>query len=155
MDISSIQDSLTLLENRYRELKQIGDRRLELWEQERAQCLEDKAVLENEKTALKNEKTALKNENTVLEQEKALFKKENNEAQVLIGELNQSLDQATESLAKKELDLKDSSEEVHCLLLQLHKTQEDIESLIALNSKIHATSDALIKKLVSILTSLN
>ena len=141
MDISSIQDSLTLLENRYRELKQIGNRRFELWEQERAQCLEDKAVLENEKT--------------VLEQEKALFKKENNEAQVLIGELNQSLDQATESLAKKELDLKDSSAEVHCLLLQLHKTQEDVESLIALNSKIHATSDALIKKLVSILTSLN
>ena len=106
VDSLAIQRSLTILEDRYRELREIGARRHEAWEKEN--------------TDLKQQLAA---QSETLQQIKEARDEQAARAQVVEGELATLKSERDDALG----NVREAREEAELTLLQLHQVQEELE----------------------------
>jgi chromosome segregation ATPase len=110
VDSLAIQRSLTLLEDRYRELREIGEKHVQAWEAERTDLLQKLSARADDLAATKASHQAELN----------ISKQDNDRLQ---SELN-TIHQDNERLQS---DLNDSRQEGDLLVMQLHQVQEELE----------------------------
>jgi uncharacterized protein (DUF3084 family) len=113
MDSLAIQRSLTILEDRYRELREIGEKRFATFESESETLHGELRVAKEEKEGLAGELRVVKEEKEGLAGELRVAKEEK---EGLAGELR---------VVKRELA--NAQEEAELCLLQLHQVQEELE----------------------------
>ena len=106
MQTFSIQRSLTILQDRYRELREIGEKHRLAWEMEEAILRQNLDEVRAEKQGLEMELGEVRGEKQGLERE--------------LGELRGEKDGL-------ERELIDAREESELLVLQLHQVQEELE----------------------------
>ena len=106
MDTLSFQRSLTILEDRYRELREIGVKHRQAWEVEESSLRESLADVRGEKEGLQRELGDVRGEKEGLQKE--------------LGDVRGE----KEGLQR---ELGDAREESELLLLQLHQVQEELE----------------------------
>ena len=106
MDTLAIQRSLTILEDRYRELREIGEKHRQAWEAEETNLRANLAEVRGEKEGLEKELGEVRGEKEGLEKELGEVRGEKEGLQRELGE------------ARQESEL---------LLLQLHQVQEELE----------------------------
>ena len=141
VDSLAIQRSLTILEDRYRELREIGEKRFEAWEKEKGDLQEQlraqAETLQQVQTA-RDEQTSmvkgLEGEMSVLKSDLAAVVEERASAQQRATELQEQLRAQAETLqqvqtARDELmqQKQEAIEEAELTLLQLHQVQEELE----------------------------
>jgi chromosome segregation ATPase len=106
VDTLAIQRSLVILEDRYRELREIGEKHRQTWEAKEASLRGDLAVLMAEKEGLERELVEVRGEKEGLERELVEVRGEK------------------EGLERDASDLHAESE---LFLIQLHQVQDDLE----------------------------
>ncbi len=134
VDSLAIQRSLTILEDRYRQLREIGEKRFATWDNEnadlkqqlavQAESLQHSQIASDEQAhhlkALDAELAALKADHIDLTAAKDTADKSN-------ADLKQQLAVQAESLRHSQIALTEAKEEAELLLLQLHQVQEELE----------------------------
>ena len=153
VDSLAIQSSLTILENRYRELREIGEKRFESWQKEKGEAQQALKELHNQFEAqrVELEKVAI---------ERDARAKESCEAQQSVEELKKQLElmavelQKTQALlSRKETEAKSASEEVELTLLQLHQAQDELERYFLLSrrqAEVLASSQVLVARITNL-----
>ena len=126
MDTLAIQRSLTILEDRYRELREIGEKHRQAWEAEVTSLPENLSDVRGEKEGLERELGKVRGEKEGLERELGKVRGEK------------------EGLEREMVDVREESE---LLLLQLHQVQDELEHYFLEANQLKSDLEALgIKK---------
>ncbi|MCP9802607.1 hypothetical protein KBY75_03385 [Cyanobium sp. T1G-Tous] len=120
MDTLAIQRSLTILEDRYRELREIGEKHRQAWQAEESSLRENLSDVRGEKEGLEKELGDVRGEKEGLEKELGDVRGEKEGLQKELGDVRGE----KEGLQKELIDAREESE---LLLLQLHQVQEELE----------------------------
>jgi chromosome segregation ATPase len=124
VDSLAIQRSLTLLEDRYRELREIGEKHFQAWEAERADLLQQLSAraddLASAQASHQAELNTTKQDNDRLLNELKTTQYDNNRLQA-------ELNTAKQDNNRLQSDLNDSRHEGELLVIQLHQVQEELE----------------------------
>lgn len=113
VDSLAIQRSLTILEDRYRELRETGEQRFKKYEEELSSITEQRDGLQHELSSITDQRDGLQHELSVTSEQR----------DALQTELNATKDQRD----GLQHDIQEAREEGELLLLQLHQVQEELE----------------------------
>ena len=129
MDTIAIQRSLTILEDRYRELREMGEKHRQTWETESTSLRENLADVRAAKDELERELGDVRVAKDEFERELGEGRVEKEGLEREWGEVRVEKN----GLAK---DLLDAREEEELLLMQLHQVQEELQYYFLENQRI-------------------
>ena len=122
LDSLAIQRSLTLLEDRYRELREIGEKRHQTWEHEKADLQQQ---LSNKDSALQDSLSCQA------------------DLQQQLSNKDSALQDSLSCQADLQQQLGETREEIELTLLQLHQVQEELEHYFLHSQKLASENQKL------------